>query len=124
MFDRASAFNRDISKWNLKDGVITTNMFIGAGLFSQKWCSKGWDDGKVSGATLGNDGLFKCCPAGQRHIITSTAIECQTCLVGTFTTTRYKTSCTKCPRGWYQSEEGTQYCIPCVPGNSGFTRTL
>ena len=52
------------------------------------------------------------CSAGQ---VRSTLLkQCVDCKVGQFR--KDQVACTHCPQGFHNSETGTAYCLPCLPG--------
>ena len=62
----------------------------------------------------------KICGAGMFTFRGTTESECKYCLVGTFqddgSPKNFVDTCTNCPMGWYQNENGKPYCIGCIPG--------
>ena len=42
MFESATSFNIDVSKWNVKKVRSMANMFIGTSAFTHVWCNDDW----------------------------------------------------------------------------------
>ena len=76
------------------------------------------DFGKFS-ATIGSRGCDFCSAGQEGRGLDWESTKCEDCFVGKFsagTSDGQNTSvCEKCPKGYYQSEEGLPYCLPCVP---------
>ena len=44
----------------------------------------------------------------------ATSNDCKSCLPGQYTDDlNVQSTCTNCPHGWYQDEEGKPFCLPC-----------
>ena len=124
MFYEAAVFNRDISKWNILYSSIVYNMFYNAKAFNQTWCAEPWERSGINKDDfVGTDNaLAFCCLPGRFHNTSlqtqSDSLPCSKCPQGQYTNNQagvFKT-CKNCPRGWYQGETGTQYCLPCLTG--------
>jgi hypothetical protein len=139
VFQRAYAFNGDVSKWNVTtNNIDLLRMFADATSFTQKFCNPTMDgiigagdfiltpDPNQDYITKPGKGIMRCCPSGKYNIPKSGSTDyetdypyifCHSCNPGYFTSNKnIDLTCKSCPTGWYQDGSGTAFCLPCNAG--------
>ena len=134
MFQDATSFNIDISKWNVEKVTSMTSMFQGATKFAQIWCRDDWkklisdadfdktfklssEFGSSPVDNEGGTGKVMCCNTGHYYAaITKTCLPCSPGEYNSLTHVRDKLppSCVTCPRNTFAPIEGLPGCSACA----------
>jgi surface protein len=119
MFYQATAFNGDVSKWNMGSKVISTyRMFFRASAFSRIWCTESWRLAAITFAHFDQAGpgrMYCCNPGSYANDLQNW--ECDTCAAGRVTTWfNLNTTCGKCKRDEFSPTSGLSSCSNCQAG--------
>ena len=128
VFESATSFNIDVSKWNVKKVRSMANMFIGTSAFTHVWCNDDWVnsisdtdfdttyDGDWKVINQRGSGKVLCCNPGQYYNASST--KCHSCSVGKSNSpgrvaNNLPQDCETCSRNTFGPIQGLPQCSDC-----------